>query len=173
MFNIEDSAHYGHISPSLTVSAAISNWAEEGVVGILTGLIGNMKAVGTFKWIICVGFLLIDMLLVYDSLSVVFYPLYRENVATEFPMPKTIVKIEKWDYTLYFQNRTAGVALLAKPDLDKLRHNPSVALIDMCEWDELPLPPSIDAIRFPLSDWKDHFPPIENNTIVFICQSGQ
>lgn len=62
-------ACYRNIFPEPPAAGSIKNCAEEGVVGMLPGIIGSMQAMEAVKFVTGIGVPLINTLLTYDALT--------------------------------------------------------------------------------------------------------
>jgi len=64
-----DSACYRCLFPSPPPPGAIPSCAEAGVIGVLPGVIGTLQATEAIKYLLGVGELLCDRMLIYDALG--------------------------------------------------------------------------------------------------------
>ncbi len=61
-------SYYRNIFPDPPSSGLIRNCSEEGVLGMLPGIIGSMQAMEAIKYITGIGEILIDKIMTYDAL---------------------------------------------------------------------------------------------------------
>lgn len=91
-------AYYRNIFPEPPSKGLIRNCSEEGVVGMLPGIIGSMQAMEAVKWITGIGTPLINKLLTYDALLLNILTI--DVVSVEHSGPKTIEEFEERSYNI-------------------------------------------------------------------------
>lgn len=134
------------------------NCEEAGTLGTTVGLIGMMQANEVLKFILKTGDLLSGKLLIYDTLK----------------NTQNIIKFKK-DKSL-----NIDLDFYKKEHLDKISNisadealNSDRVLIDVREFDEVPIIKSEKVIQLPLSDLENQLDALDENTAYAVfCQHG-
>lgn len=89
---------YRNIFPEPPAKGLILSCSEEGVVGMLPGIIGSMQAMEAMKYITGIGVPMINKIMTYDALHQQF--LMIDVTPLEHNGPKTIEVFEESDYNI-------------------------------------------------------------------------
>lgn len=178
VFNIEDEngikTNYRDIFPVSPETGEIQNCAENGVIGVLPGLIGTMQAAETIKLITGIGKPLINKILNYNLLQQSFY----EIEVTTAPEGSYHIPLSE----SAFQSPDLGYPVDKNPDwvleidINELRDlqkkNPTI-LIDVREVHEVPKLNAVIYKQFPLSNFEALLDQeIAEKNIILFCQHG-
>ncbi|MEO5889433.1 MAG: HesA/MoeB/ThiF family protein [Ferruginibacter sp.] len=167
------SVNYRDLFPTPPLEGEVLNCAENGVLGVLPGIIGTMQANETIKLITGIGKPLINSLLTYNALNNRVYEIILSaNTESRSLIPATIDEFKKMDYEWLcspgkLQFEIDGAVF------DDLLKSGSAGIIDVREPDELPVPKSFTYTQIPLSQFAEKITSIENETVILFCQSGK
>lgn len=167
------SVNYRDLFPEPLKEDEVKNCAEAGVLGVLPGIIGTMQAAETIKLITGIGEPLVNKLLTYNSLDNQLYIMElqaRENT-------RTLIPVNKND----FENTNYEMACVSEPGpleidasyFDQLVSAGNTEVIDVREWDEIPLIEEFQHHKIPFSQLPQEVSLITADTIVTVCQSGK
>lgn len=173
VFNLSDkqnnrSGNYRDLFPDQPLIGEVKNCAEEGVLGVLPGIIGSMQAAEVIKIITGLGKPLINQLLTYhllDHASFIFN--YQPGIYSE-----TITRqiFEERNYLQDFLVAEDNVINIQQ--FKRMYKENDTICIDVSEKKELLLMMGFDCINIPLPAIIDHLDNIKQDNIIFICQSG-
>lgn len=175
IFNVEDErgqkTNYRDLFPIKPQSGEIPNCAENGVLGVLPGIIGIMQAAETIKLITDLGRPLINKILHYNLLTQLFYEMYI-NPSADYKIPENESDFSKIKYGDTPEKHGRVIEIDIK-QLEDIRKNPSTIIIDVREIDERPLLNSIGHLQVPLSVFERFMSKeITQDNIVLLCQHG-
>ena len=130
-------ANYRDLFPVPPAAGEVLNCAESGVLGVLPALIGTMQAAEVLKLITGIGQLLLDCLLTYNTLTnQLFQIAIAPSEATSDLIPKDAAAFLSMDYD--WACAAPNVVEINSEDFESLMHDPSIAIIDVREHDEVP-----------------------------------
>jgi molybdopterin/thiamine biosynthesis adenylyltransferase/rhodanese-related sulfurtransferase len=171
IFNVPDesgfSANYRDLFPIPPKPGEVPNCEENGVLGVLPGIIGTMQAAEIIKLITGLKGALINKLLTYDLLNQQIYQLeisraafdsYRLPLMDDFkPSNSNMAAVEEIE------------GLLLKPLLE----NKDAIIIDVREYHEFPKLTGDNYKQIPMSVLNEHsLDGISGQHVVFVCQHG-
>jgi len=167
IFNTPDenglATNYRDLFPIAPKPGEIANCEENGVLGVLPGIIGSMAAAEIVKLITGIGKPLINKLLHYNLLTNEQYVLHI-NKGIDYQLPKTENEI--------LQTADSFVEINIE-QLTALKLQSSTLLVDVRETHELPLLNTSDFKKAPMSSFEDFLASdIAAKDIVLICQHG-
>lgn len=163
IFNVPDknniATNYRDLFPIPPSVGEIPNCEENGVLGILPGIIGTMAAAECIKLVARIGKPLTNTLLHYNLLTNEQYP---------------IEILPGADYTFDDLNATQpNLMEIGAEELDQFIANPSAILIDVREVNEVPQLNSKLYQKIPMSGFDTYLTTeIEQKNIILICQHG-
>lgn len=167
VFNYKEGPTYRCLFPTMPRPHEVPNCNENGVLGIIPGIIGNLQALEVVKVLTGIGEVLSGQLLVFDGLR-------QEYRKINFPAIAENKKITalKEDYGSFF---CAPPAFIGAQDFYELyQSNREVSLIDVRsekEFDEFHLDASIN---IPLTELENYEASrFTGKPIYLICQSGK
>lgn len=175
IFNVTDEkglcCNYRDLFPIPPQPGEIADCAENGVLGILPGIIGTIAAAEVIKLITGIGNPLVNKLLHYNVLN---QEQYQMNISpgNNYVLPNTIAD---------FQHSSEQQAAVIEAEyleidvvqLDQLRLEKSVLMIDVRERHEFPVLNERIYKKIPISEFETFIQAdIQEEIIVFICQHG-
>ncbi|GGE45123.1 adenylyltransferase/sulfurtransferase [Pedobacter psychrotolerans] len=175
IFNVKDkqgvATNYRDIFPTPPAPGEIQNCAENGVLGVLPGIIGTMAAAETIKLIAGIGQPLINTLLHYNLLTQTQYTL-NISVGHDYVLPKS-----KADFILMDENQShSNAPIYEEIDIKRmllLREQDLALVIDVREKHEFPILDQDKFLQVPMSEFNTFIQNnIEAESIVLLCQHG-
>lgn len=149
----------------------ILNCAEEGVLGVTTGIIGTMQANEAIKLLTGIGEPLINRLLIFNTLNNQSYILQVSENREAYQLPSTEHEFRQMDYEWLCSSAT-NIEEIDAIQLRKLLDEKETLFIDVREIEEKP---EVDFKhqRIPLSGFKNQIENIDSQKIVCFCQTGK
>ncbi|HLK29759.1 MAG TPA: HesA/MoeB/ThiF family protein [Puia sp.] len=171
--NTEDnSVNYRDLFPYAPKAGEVLNCEESGVMGVLTGIIGTMMANETIKLISGIGKPLINVLMIYNSLSNQTYSLaLTATEESRFLIPADIEAFESSDYEWLCGISDSEMEIDAEA-FEQFIHDGNADLIDVREKDEQPFINEFFHLQIPLGQLAENLSSIQKETVVVFCQSG-
>lgn len=175
IFNVKDkqgvSTNYRDLFPVPPAPGEIPNCAENGVLGILPGVIGTMAAAETIKLVTGIGQPLINKLLHYHLLSQTHYTV-NISAGHDYTLPGS-----KADFLLrddeQFCAKTPVFEEIDVITMQLLQEKESAMVIDVREKHEFPVLNKEIFLQVPMSEFNTF---LENNieaeSIILLCQHG-
>ncbi|WP_346238266.1 HesA/MoeB/ThiF family protein [Niabella insulamsoli] len=151
--------------------SGIRNCEEEGVLGVLPGLIGVLMATEVIKLITGIGEVLNGRLLLYNLLTHQTYEMALSvNEAANAFIPKSTA-----DLKAYFTEDACSGALneIDAATFDKWMKSSGVLAIDVREPGEAPIVTSFPHMNIPAGCIEQQLPLTDKKSIVLFCKSGQ
>ncbi len=166
VFNHHGGPTYRCLFPSMPAAGEIPDCNQQGVLGVLPGIIGNLQALEAVKVISGIGESLSGQLLIFNSLSSTYHKIAIPVVKKNLLLDKLEMK-----YEAHYCDPSYDISAYELHDL--LEKQSSIQLIDVRteeEFEGYHLPGSSN---IPLSDLQDRIPEIDKNKPVYLlCQSG-
>jgi adenylyltransferase/sulfurtransferase len=149
----------------------ILNCAEEGVLGLTTGIIGMMQANEAVKLLTGMGEPLVNQLLIFNSLNNQSYTLEIFENREAYQLPCNRDEFMRTDYDWLCATIT-DIEEIDGTQLREMLAENETLFIDVREIEEKP---EVDFKheRMPLSDFKNQIENIGADRIVCICQTGK
>lgn len=165
VFNYNDGPTYRCLYPTMPTANEIPDCNENGVLGVIPGIIGSLQALEVVKLITGMGEVLSSKLLVYNGLnqqvSKISFNLNPEN--------KNIKNLQQ----SYESKDCAIIPDIAAEVFQTLRESGTVyTLIDVRTPEEFNGYHLEEALNIPLNAIQEFDAPSNQNTIYLICQSG-
>lgn len=149
----------------------IRNCSEDGVLGVLTGIMGTMQANEAIKLITGIGQPLINKLMIYNSLNSQTYTIdLSENKGT-YDMPLNEEEFKKLNYNWICAD-TKNPEIIDVTIFRQLLTENNIVFIDVRENDEKP-DVEFHHKRIPLSTFESEVKSLGENEIVLFCQTGR
>lgn len=166
------SCNFRDLFPEQPAEGSVANCGEAGVLGVLPGVIGTMLATEALKYITGIGILPLNKLFIYQALRQEMHSLtYQPNATTTALIPETIAKFLLMDYqrdcSISGENFTISIDAFYE-----LLDNKEVAVIDVRNYDEIPVIDGFADRRIPLDLLADHLDELDAEALVFVCQTG-
>jgi adenylyltransferase/sulfurtransferase len=173
IFNIADDSgqktNYRDLFPVPPKAGEIPNCAENGVLGVLPGIIGTMAAAEVIKLVSGIGQPLINKILHYNLLNQEQY-IMNISPAQDYVLPATendLLEHENYCGT------TQGYIEIDAPEMFKLRKEQSALIIDVRERHEFPILDKQIYKQVPMSEFAVFLKSdIAQTHIVLLCQHG-
>lgn len=171
IFNVPENdgvaANYRDLFPIPPKPGEVSNCEENGVLGVLPGIIGTMQAAELIKLITNLKGALINKLLTYDLLTQQIYHIEISNAEPgSYPIP--LMKD--------FENSEHGDAAVAEIEVAAFKHlleEGNTCIIDVRELHEFPKLNGFAYKQIPMSILEeDSLNGISETNVVFVCQHG-
>ncbi|MFD2287642.1 molybdopterin biosynthesis protein [Pedobacter petrophilus] len=175
IFNVEDkdgvATNYRDLFPIPPKNGEVLNCAENGILGVLPGIIGTMAVAETIKLITGTGKPLINKLLHYNLLNQSQYEL-NISPAGNYDLPNS-----KADFLMINYDQTCATASVFEEidvaQMQRLQTQEAALVIDVREKHEFPILDKEVYLQVPMSEF-DAF--LQNNieaqNIVLLCQHG-
>ncbi|MCC6767722.1 MAG: HesA/MoeB/ThiF family protein [Bacteroidia bacterium] len=168
---------YRHLFPDATSVDAIRNCSENGVLGILPGIIGMLQANEVIKIIADIGEVLSGKILTVNALNLSIECFLIDTPGSIGPeVPNTAETFKQYNYDLSCSNNTfqtiKNISFSAFKQL--LSQGQFVQIIDVREHDELPRMAEWNAVQIPLGEIRERAIDIsKEHQVVIFCQSGK
>ncbi len=175
IFHVNDGhfppTNYRDIFPVAPLSGELPNCEENGVLGVLSGIIGTMQAAETIKLITKIGSPLINRLLNYNLLTQVFYEITIIPAYNTYTMPKN--KSEFIEQGVDEDNNNQHFIDIDGDELLNFLKMESTILIDIREPHEYPKLNTTLFHQIPIISLPELLTQyFEEQNIVLICQHG-
>ncbi|MGM9478995.1 ThiF family adenylyltransferase [Pedobacter sp. GSP4] len=175
VFNTPDhlvpSTNYRDLFPIPPEKGEIPNCAENGVIGVLPGILGTMAAAETIKLITKIGQPLTNKILNYNLLTQEQY-IINISQANNYTMPKTVDEFLNMEYQDTCELPQGYIEIDAAA-LIKLQQTESTLLIDVRERHEVPILDKQVFTQVPMSEFGAFITKeITQKHVVLICQHG-
>ncbi|HEA22556.1 hypothetical protein LCGC14_1496460 [marine sediment metagenome] len=165
VFNYQDGPTYRCLFPKMPKFDEIPDCNDNGVLGILPGIIGNLQALEAIKVLTGVGEVLSGKLLIFDGSSTTFRKIRFEAKPENLGMDTL-----RSDYEFLC---STDIGTIDAETFLRMSENASLQLIDVRTQKEFMRNHLLDAKNIPLSDLKTRQNEINFNTMVYVvCQSG-
>lgn len=165
VFNHNGGPTYRCLFPNMPKSDEVPDCNENGILGILPGIIGNFQALETVKLLTAIGEVLSGKLLLFDALSNAFQKI-------SFSVKPENLKLHALRSSYHFECTTDFNSVQAEAFLDIIKHN-SPQLIDVRTPKEFDRNHLEIAMNIPLSELDIRQSEINFDEKVFmVCQSG-
>jgi adenylyltransferase/sulfurtransferase len=174
VFNVADKknvkCNYRDLFPQ-PPAEEILNCSEEGVLGVVTGIIGAMQANEAIKLLTGTGVPLINRLLIFNSLNNQSYTIEVTENKEAYRVPSTENEFKETNYDWVCSPDTRIKVITPKVFLEMLDEK-EVLFVDVREPGEKP---EVDFHhkKMPLSDFQNEIMNISENKIVLFCQTGK
>lgn len=178
IFNVKDeqgkTTNYRDIFPIPPTKGEIPNCAENGVLGVLPGIMGTMQAAETIKLITGIGTPLINKILNYNLLNQQFYEIsVSPSPPGTYVLPLTEKDFLKLNTQTGTDQKLNQVLEIGIKELEALLKEPSLLIIDVREKDEMPQLDQTIYSKAPMSDFENFLKKdITAEHIVVLCQHG-
>ena len=164
--------HYRDLLPEPPAEGTVANCSEEGILGVLPGMLGSMQSAEAIKILTGVGEPLAGRLLTYSMRDNRFFEFVVSVSQKEFrDMPFDTAGFLKKDYGTTCRapetDREIDVA-----ELERWVGMADTLLVDIREEGELPALTEVDHLRIPLSVLDREWDRLRAGRIVLLCQSG-
>ena len=165
VFNYKGGPTYRCLFPTMPAADAVPNCNENGVLGILPGIIGNLQALEVVKIVAEIGDVLSGFLLLFDTLS-------QRTQQIRFKLQpgnneiKSLASSYEFDCELPLKSVGAS-------ELLQLLSDTAIELIDVRTYKEYQRQHLKEAKHIPLGELTDRVAEVDLETTVYvICQSG-
>lgn len=166
------SANYRDLFPEQPNNNEVPNCNEAGVIGVLPGIIGTMMANECIKLITGIGNLLINKLLIYNSLNNQILELDitpKEETIKLIPTDAEAFKATQYSFSCEVEHIFEDVGL---KDFLRLMQEEDSIVIDVREIGEKPIITSFQHINIPMSVLKKEKQTITQKKILVFCHAG-
>lgn len=176
VFNVESEdgkkTNYRDLFPIQPNLGEIPNCAENGILGVLPGVIGTMMAIEAIKLITGIGKPLINKILNYNLLNQQFYEItITSSPAGIYKLPANEHEFLKMSY--YKESKSNQVLEIDIKELENLQKKDSIIIIDVRETYEIPALNPLQYKQVPMSVFKSFLDQdIKEENIVLLCQHG-
>ncbi|WP_244214230.1 HesA/MoeB/ThiF family protein [Pedobacter jejuensis] len=178
IFNIFDEngiiTNYRDIFPIPPASGEIPNCSENGVIGVLPGIIGTMQAAEAIKLLTGIGKPLINKLLNYNLLQQSFYEIeLSPGSVNSYEIPKDETSFLNAKFGFSKNKETYRVIEIDIDELQNINKENDTILIDVREVYEIPQLNQENYKQFPMSNFEKLVNEnLVQTNIVLICQHG-
>lgn len=165
VFNYKDGPTYRCLYPTMPAADAVPNCNENGVLGILPGIIGNLQALEVVKIIAGLGEVLSGVLLLYDTLTQ-----RAQRIKFKLQPGNNEIKVLAKSYEF---NCDLPLKSIEASTLKKLITEGSVELLDVRTEKEYHRQHLKQVRHIPLNDLANRSSELNlEETVYVICQSG-
>jgi len=173
VFNVADQANnttnYRDLFPIPPQEGEVLNCSENGVLGVLPGIIGTMQAAEVIKLITGIGTPLVNKILNYNLLNHQFYEIRISHADDTYTIPETEAKFLAMSKPIYGNK----IINIDGEEFDALRKRESTLLIDVRESHEFPVLDPAVFLKAPMSGFPASLnQEVVEENIVLICQHG-
>ncbi|PWS26027.1 molybdopterin biosynthesis protein [Pedobacter yonginense] len=178
IFNIEDQngvkTNYRDLFPIQPGKGEIPNCAENGILGVLPGIIGTMMATEAIKLITGIGEALINQILNYNLLNQQVYTItITPSPNNTYKLPSNQNEFLNMNYGSNVQSKAKQVVEIDIDEFENLQKKKSTLIIDVRETYEVPVLNLSDYKQVPMSVFESFLnQDIEQENIVLLCQHG-
>ena len=173
IFNVSEKnikCNYRDLFPKPPIEK-ILNCSEDGVLGVVTGIIGTMQANEAIKLITGIGMPLINRLMIYNSLNSQTYTIGISENKKDYDLPLNEEEFTKMDYYWLCQ-ANKNVEIINASIFRKMLAENDIAFIDVRENGEKP-DANFEHTKIPLTMFENSMQDISKNKIVLFCQTGK
>ncbi|WP_316809527.1 HesA/MoeB/ThiF family protein [Pedobacter agri] len=178
IFNLADekgiATNYRDLFPIPPAKGEIPNCSENGVIGVLPGIIGTMQAAEAIKIITGIGKPLINKILNYNLLEQSFYEIeVTPAPPNSYVLPKDKISFLKMNFGNQKADIKKSVIEIDISELQDIQQKENTLLIDVREKYEVPQLNHGEFKQFPMSALQNLLnEDIAEDNIVLICQHG-
>ena len=166
VFNFEDGPTYRCLFPNMPKENEMPNCNENGVLGIIPGIIGNLQALETIKVIAGIGETLSGKLLIFDGLN-------QSYQKIKLKLQPENLEIKKLQDFYEWNDPCEIIPRITADELQKLLADKS-QIIDVRTTEEFENYHLLSSIHIPLNELKANFSKINFSIPVYLlCQSGK
>ncbi|WP_256007022.1 HesA/MoeB/ThiF family protein [Pedobacter deserti] len=166
-------ANYRDLFPEPPGKDQIGNCADNGVLGVLPGIIGTMQAAEVIKMITGVGTALVNQLLIYDIRNQQMSKLAIVPSTISYRLPASANEFIAMNYSLNCGLSDDDIEEINAQRMEQLYLGGGTLLVDVREERETP---RLDAAKFVLAPLRDFDSFLNNHykeeRIVLVCQHG-
>ncbi|WP_282180525.1 HesA/MoeB/ThiF family protein [Maribacter stanieri] len=165
VFNYQGGPTYRCLFPTMPAADAVPNCNENGVLGILPGIIGNLQALEVVKIIAEIGEVLSDVLLLFDTLT-------QRTQRMKFKLQPGNNEIKTLETSYEFDCELPLKSVKAE-EFNTILMEQAVELIDVRTVKEFQRKHLKEAKHIPLGELTNRVAEVDLETTVYvICQSG-
>jgi adenylyltransferase/sulfurtransferase len=176
IFNVpspQGSVNYRDLYPRQPGSEETMSCNEAGVLGILPGIIGSFQAAECIKLITGIGVPLVNKLLTYNALTSEIYTIGLSPSGTGSTLiPRNEAQFSARDDRLSCAPGGAVVEIDSAQFCALIKDGEAV-VVDVRGPGERPVLKGIGHLQIPLPQLSERHSEIKQDTVVFVCQSGQ
>lgn len=166
VFNYKGGPTYRCLFPQMPADHEIPNCNENGVLGVLPGIVGNLQALEAIKVISGVGEVLSGKLLIFDGLNSNF-------VKIDLPLVPENLKISNLQDIYNMQACDIGPQITVDELQELMQSNKNLQIIDVRTYEEYRLDHLKNSINLPLSELGNRLRELNTDTDIYLlCQSG-
>lgn len=172
IFNVSDDAgavcNYRDLFPEIPSAEEAPSCSENGVLGVLPGIIGLMQATEVMKLITGIGEPLVNKLMTFNVLT------YQSMILSITPNSERaeVSATEKREAIQQDRHLEQDIRLIYPHEIESYLQDKNVSLVDIREsYEEPPFP--IATQEIPLSALFDRLDELNTAHIIVVCQSGK
>lgn len=177
VFNINDEhgrqSTYRNLFPTPPGPLDTPDCNENGVLGVLPGLIGVLQATEVIKIITGVGTPLINKLMMINvrdnQTHVLEIPHITDVIKSQ---PTSLTEFEDFDYAIHCGIIENRIETIDKESFNQLQHSQNILIIDVRNPHELPKL-NVPHLQIPLNHLPEHIEQINKKDIIIVCQEGK
>ncbi len=146
---------------------------ENGVLGVLPGLIGVLQATEAIKLLSGVGECLVNKLMIMNvrdnrTIVVDIAPAHKTDIIS----PKSLAEFEDFDYEFHCGLKSNTIQSISQQEFDSVDDSQDILILDVRNWDELPKL-QCKHLQIPLGQLSAHLQQIDKKNIIVVCQEGK
>lgn len=174
LFNVNNnSANYRDLFPQLPKEDSL-DCSQQGVLGMLSGIIGCMQAAEAIKWITNIGKITGNTIFNYNMLEQKIYtysvPHYLEN---QLPAPTNAMAFEKYNYNFSCNTEEEEKYSIDILTFEQLRLNKNAIVIDLRQPDEIPAFSEFEHLNILEQALYHQAEDLPYEQFILICQTGR
>jgi adenylyltransferase/sulfurtransferase len=168
------SANYRDLFPEPPGEGEILNCEENGVLGVLPGIIGILQANESVKIITGIGDPMVNCVLTYHALKNQFYQIeILSGSVTDSKIPKTKSQFEEFDYE-FFCSSGAHIPT-CEIDISQMKEfldREDTEILDIRENGNIRDFHGLPCIKIPFPRLQDEMHRIRGRNVIIVCQAG-
>ncbi|MCM4152453.1 sulfurtransferase [Arenibacter sp. N53] len=169
VFNYQGGPTYRCLFPNMPTQKEIPNCNENGVLGVIPGIVGNLQALEAVKIVAGIGEILNGKLLLFNGLN----QSYQTITFSLQPGNLMLQELQK-SYGAELCEATAGISV--EEIAEKIKAGKALQIIDVrtvTEFESLSLP-QVKAVNIPLDELKGRIQELDLQIPIYLlCQSGK
>ncbi len=167
VFNYKGGPTYRCLFPKMPSNTEIPNCNDNGVLGVIPGIIGNLQALEVIKVITSIGEVLNGKLLLYNGLT-------QSILKISFKLNPENNTIKKLEDNYGMSSCSTHLNISADELQELISTNKNTQIIDVRTTEEYASYHLNESINIPLDELQERYIEIDINTPVYmICQSGK
>lgn len=174
LFNVNNnSANYRDLFPQLPEEASL-DCNQQGVLGMLPGIIGCMQATEAIKWIAGIGKTTCNTIFNYNMLEQKIYSFsLSHHLENQTPAPANPTAFKSYNYDIACNTDEDERYSIDIVSFEELRLHKNTMVIDLRQLDELPLLYEFEHLKIPEQILYNQAEELPYEEFILLCQTGK